>query len=217
MAGTMRAAFYLRVSTPKRRRPGDVEPPKQEQTTENQRPDLVRLAALHGFEVVREYAAHESTGKRRPLYEEMISDAKRRDFDVLLIWAIDRFGRSMARNVSDVLALEAAGVRVMSFSESWLDTDKKNPVRDLLLAIFSWIAEQERRHKSARTKAGLERVRRNGSKSGKPIGRPPRLTPAERARALEMRAAGRSVRSIAMALRCPRPTIQRALAQGAQG
>lgn len=155
----LRAVLYLRVSTPKRKsRDSDVEPPKHEQTVDNQRPDLTRLAALQGFELVREYAAHESTSKRRPVFEEMMAAARRREFDVLLVWAIDRFGRSMAGNVTDVLELERLGIRVMSFTESWLDTDARNPVRGLLLSVFSWIAEQEKLRRSERTKAAMDRV-----------------------------------------------------------
>ncbi len=217
MSTQKRCVLYLRVSTPKRKqRPGEVEPPKPEQTVDNQRPDLARLAELHGFTIVREYAAHESTAKRRPTFEAVMADARRREFDVLLVWAIDRFGRSLEGNVRDVLELERLGVRVMSFSEGWLDTDQRSPVRGLLLSIFSWIAEQERLRRSERTRAGLARVRERGSKSGRPIGRPPRLDAEGLARVHALRAAGRSIRSIAMAVGVPRPTIQRALASNAR-
>ena len=94
----------------------------------------------------------------------------------------------------------------MSFAEPWLDTDQRNPVRGLLLAIFSWIAEAERIRRSERTKRGLDRVRQRGSKSGKPIGRPPRLDAEGLTRVRELRAAGRSIRSIAMAVGVPRAT-----------
>lgn len=213
-----RCALYLRVSTPKRKqRPGEIEPPKAEQTVDNQRPDLARLAELHGFTIVREYAAHESTAKRRPTFEAVMADARRREFDVLLVWAIDRFGRSLEGNVRDVLELERLGIRVMSFSESWLDTDHRSPVRGLLLSIFSWIAEQERVRRSERTKAGLARVREKGSKSGRAIGRPPRLDAEGVARVLALATEGRSVRSIAMAVGVPRPTVQRALKASRKG
>jgi DNA invertase Pin-like site-specific DNA recombinase len=208
----LRAAFYMRVSTPKRKkRPRDVEPPKQEQTTANQRPDLLRMAEFHRFDVVREFAAHESTARKRHTFEAMMTAAKKREFDVLLVWAIDRFGRSMAGNVNDVLELERVGIRVMSFAEPWLDTDSRSPVRGLLLSIFSWIAEQERLRRSERTKVALARVRAEGSESGKPIGRPARLVGETLKRAKEMQADGRSIRSISMALRVSRPSVQRAL------
>ena len=89
------------------------------------------------------------------------------------MWSLDRFGRSMAGNVNDALALDAAGVKLISVREPWLDTG--GPVRDLLLAIFSWVAEQELRRLVERTRAGIERARAKGTKSGKPIGRPRRL------------------------------------------
>ena len=65
----------------------------------------------------------------------MMTDARRGAFNVLLVWSIDRFGRSMAGNVNDALALDDAGVKIASVREPWLDTG--GPVRDLLLAIFS--------------------------------------------------------------------------------
>jgi DNA invertase Pin-like site-specific DNA recombinase len=80
-----------------------------------------------------------------------------------------------------------------------------------LLSIFSWIAEQERLRRSERTKVALARVRAEGSESGKPIGRPARLVGETLKRAKEMQADGRSIRSISMALRVSRPSVQRAL------
>jgi len=96
-----------------------------------------------------------------------------RAFDVLLVWSLDRFGRSMAGNVNDALALDAVGVKIVSVREPWLDTG--GPVRYLLLAIFSWVAEQELRRLVERMRAGIERARALGTRSGKPIGRPRHL------------------------------------------
>ena len=191
------AAIYLRVST-------------DEQTTANQRPALARLAAARGLKLGHDYVEAESTRKRRPEFERMVQDARTRAFDVLLIWSLDRLGRDTLSNMLTIAELDRLGVRVISSQEPWLDTT--GPTRTLLVAIFSWVAEQERNTRSERTRAGLERVRREGSKSGRPIGRPRRLDGATLARVFDLRAAGRSVRSIAMALRVPRPTVQRALA-----
>lgn len=211
MSTPRRCAFYLRVSTPKRSKSGNHELPKHEQSVDNQRPDLVRLAELHDLAIVREYATHESTSKRRATFDAMMADARRRQFDALLVWAIDRFGRSLEGNVRDVLELERLGIRVMSFAEPWLDTNQKSPVRGLLLSIFSWIAEQERLRRSERTKAGLARVRSHGSKSGRPIGRPRRLDETTLARERGLAASGQSSRQIAVALKLPRRTVRRAL------
>jgi hypothetical protein len=96
------------------------------------------------------------------------------------------------------VALDGAGGELVSVREPWLDTG--GPVRDLLLAIFSWVAEQELRRLVERTRAGIERARAKGTKSGKAIGRPRRLIRADVERARTMHAAGRSVRAIAMVL-----------------
>ncbi len=194
---TKNAAIYLRVST-------------DEQTVDNQRLDLEGIAEARGLAIVATYAEYASAAKRRPLFDRMMTDANRGAFQVLLVWSLDRFGRSMAGNVSDALALDGAGVEIVSVREPWLDTG--GPVRDLLLAIFSWVAEQELRRLVERTRAGMQRARANGTRSGKPIGRPRRLPPLDVERARMMHAAGRSVRAIAMAMRAPRSTVARAIA-----
>jgi putative DNA-invertase from lambdoid prophage Rac len=84
----------------------------------------------------------------------MMGDARRGSFDVLLVWALDRVGRSMVDNLRDVLELGRLGVQIVSLREPWLDTG--GPVRDLLLAIFSWVAQQERLRFVERTKAGID-------------------------------------------------------------
>jgi putative DNA-invertase from lambdoid prophage Rac len=191
------AAIYLRVST-------------DEQTVDNQRPDLERVAEARGLVIVATYEERASTAKRRPSFDRMMTDARRGAFNVLLVWSIDRFGRSMAGNVNDALALDGAGVKIASVREPWLDTG--GPVRDLLLAIFSWVAEQELRRLVERTRAGMDRARANGTRSGKPIGRPHRLPPRDAERARRMRAAGGSVRAIATAMKASRSTVARVIA-----
>jgi DNA invertase Pin-like site-specific DNA recombinase len=192
-----RAAIYLRVSTDK-------------QTVANQRPDLERLAAARGLEIVAEYVDVEGAAKPREDYDRLGLDAKRGLFQVVLIWAIDRYGRDDIGTPRDIRELDRVGVTLISFAEPWLDTTEPM-ARDLLIHVFTWLGRQERLRRSQRTKAGLERVRANGSKSGRPIGRPPRFDAAGLARVHALRAAGRNVRSIAMAVGVPRPTVQRAL------
>ncbi|MGO9832593.1 MAG: recombinase family protein [Polyangiaceae bacterium] len=191
-----RAAIYLRVST-------------GEQHTENQEPDVRRLLTARGFIEVAVYEESVSTRKHRPKFEAMMDDARRGAFDVLVIWSIDRFGRDTIGNLLAVRDLDRLNVQIVSVKESWLDTT--GPTRTLLVAIFSWVAEQERERRGERTRAGLARVRAHGSKSGRPIGRPPRFDAAGLANVRALRAAGRSVRSISMAVGVPRPTVQRAL------
>ena len=185
-----RAAIYLRVS-------------KGEQHAENQRPDVDRIVGQRGLEVVEVYEDSISAVKRRPEFDRMVRDAQRGRFDVLVIWAIDRFGRTMAGNIQTVLELDRRGVVTVSVQEPWLDTG--GPVRDLLLAIFSWIAEQERARLVERTNAGLERAKRKGIR----LGRPPARVNLWLAKKLI--AEGKSLRQVAKALKVPLGTLHGAL------
>jgi DNA invertase Pin-like site-specific DNA recombinase len=122
----LRCALYLRHSTDKAK-------------TENQRPEVEQLARARGYEITATFEEGASAVKKRPEYERMMKAARRGAFDVLVVWALDRFGRSMVGNLNDVLELDRIGVTVVSVRESWLDTG--SPVRNLLIAIFSWVAE----------------------------------------------------------------------------
>jgi DNA invertase Pin-like site-specific DNA recombinase len=191
-----RAAIYLRVS-------------KGERHTENQRPDVERVISTRGLELVTEYEEKASAVKARPVFERMLQEAHRGAFDVLVVWSLDRFGRSMVGNLRDVLELDRRGVQVVSVRETWLDTG--SAVRPLLVAIFGWVAEQERATIVARTKAGLERARRQGKR----LGRPPRAINVRRARALLEE--GLSLRQIAKRLRVPTMTLHGALRRTENG
>jgi len=187
-----RAALYLRVS-------------REDLALANQLPELHALAARRGLTIAHVYEETASAAKARPTHARMLEDAHRGAFDVVLVWSLDRFGRSMVGNVQDVLALERAGVQLVSVKEPWLDTG--GPVRDLLLAIFSWVAEQERRRLIERTKAGQARARAEGKR----IGRPLRVTRDVIQAAARMKAEGRTERAIAAALKLPRTSVQKAL------
>ncbi len=151
------AALYIRVSTDR-------------QTVENQVAELRQLAAARGFEPVI-YEEVESAAKARPVLDRMLVDARAGRVRAILVWALDRLHRSMVGSIQTVLECDRIGVPVVSVREPWLDT--AGPVRPLLIAIFGWVAEQERTRLIERTKAGIERARLKGTKSGKPIGRPP--------------------------------------------
>ncbi len=124
----MKAALYIRVSTEK-------------QTTENQLAELRQLAAARGFEPVI-YQEVESAAKARPVLDRMLSDAHAGRIRVIIVWALDRLHRSMVGSIQTVLECDRIGVPVISVREPWLDTS--GPVRPLLVAIFGWVAEQER-------------------------------------------------------------------------
>lgn len=148
----MNAAIYLRVST-------------DDQDVDNQEGDCVRLCQARGWEaaIVPEV---ESGAKDRPRWRHVLELARTGTIRAVVIWSIDRMGRRMHELLADVRELDRLGCAVVSVRESWLDTT--SPTRDLLLAIFAWLAEHERRRLIERTRAGLERARREGKKLGRP-------------------------------------------------
>jgi putative DNA-invertase from lambdoid prophage Rac len=188
-----RAAIYLRVSTADGR-----------QTTANQRPKLEELARVRGYEPVV-FEDNRSALKHRPGLEAMMSAARRGEVQAVLVAALDRLGRSMTGVVQIVLDLERAKVPVISLREPWLDTG--GPARDLLLAIFGWVAQEERRILVARTHDGLDRARAQGKR----LGRPRVLVDVPRA--LQLRREGASVREVAKVLGVGVGTLTRALRQ----
>jgi DNA invertase Pin-like site-specific DNA recombinase len=160
MTSTNRVAIYARVSTDnKGQDPG------------NQLLQLRAWCDRMGYVLVREYVDHESGAKgadQRKQFGRLFADAARRDFDMVLVWALDRFTRNgMAATVVDLQRLNSYGVSFHSYSEPHLSTDNEL-VRDVLLAVLASLAKLEREKISQRTKAGLERAR----VKGRPLGRP---------------------------------------------
>lgn len=184
-----RAAIYLRVST-------------DEQTTENQLPEIRRLARARKLRIVAWYQETASAAGERHELAKLLEHARKGAFDLVLVWSLDRFGRSMFGNLRDVLELERVGVRVVSVRESWLDVD--GPTRNLMIAIISWVAEQERARLIERTKAGMERARREG----KQIGRERRLGFVELEKLRRLVALRKTQRQMAAAMRVPRSTLR---------
>src|SRR5256712_2039193 len=157
-----RTALYVRVST-------------EEQASANQEADLRQWAKRLGLKVVKTYRDDGISGAKadRPGLTAMLDAAHRREFDVLLIWALDRLSREGIRPVLGYLKkLQEAGVGVKSLNESWLNTGDAQ-VGELLVSVFSWVAQQERLRLGERTKAGLRKAKAEGTRSGLPIGRPP--------------------------------------------
>jgi DNA invertase Pin-like site-specific DNA recombinase len=187
-----RAALYVRVSS-------------DQQHLGNQKPDLRRLAATRGFNVTSIFEEKMSAVKTRPEFDKMMLAAHEGKFDVVVVWALDRLGRSMVGNLQTVLELDRRGVEVVSVREPWLDTTSTSPVRALLVAIFSWVAEQERVHIVARCRAGIERARREGKR----LGRPPAEVDLDEA--LRLRRRGLSIRDAARKLAVGSSTLHRAI------
>ncbi len=175
------------------------------QTTDNQMPDISRLVEAMDLEVRHVFDETAPAGKARPELNRMMAMAKRGDLRGyrLVLWSLDRLGRSLTGNLQLILDLEQNGCSVISVKEPWMSQD--GPVRSLLLAVFSWVAEQERTRLSQRVIASVERARR----AGKKLGRPRKFINVEEA--LRLRAQGLSIEDTAIRLGVGRSTLHRAL------
>jgi DNA invertase Pin-like site-specific DNA recombinase len=153
----VKAAIYARVSTK-----------DKGQDTDNQLFQLREYCARQSWTVVEEYVDHESakTGDRAA-FRRLFTDASRRKFDVVLVWALDRFTREgVLETFTYIEKLRGFKVAFESYTEAHFRTT--GPAGELMLAVAAWIAKQERLRISERTKAGLERARRDGKHCGRP-------------------------------------------------
>lgn len=157
----MKIAIYARVSKS-----------DESQDPQNQLSPLRDYAKAIDGQVTAEYVDSASGSRSdRENFLRMLDDADRRKFDLLLIWALDRFSREgISNTVGYFQRLKRNGVAIKSLQESWLDTTDSG-LGELLVSVFSWVAQQERLRIVERTKAGLERAKREGKKLGRPAGR----------------------------------------------
>ena len=156
----MKIAIYTRVSKN-----------DESQDPQNQLEPLRDYANALSGEITEEYVDLASgSNSDRGSFLRMLNDADKHKFDLLLIWSLDRLSREGISNTLGYMErLKRSGIAIKSLQESWLDT-RDEGLGQLLLAIFSWVAQQERQRIVERTKAGLERAKRSGKKLGRPAG-----------------------------------------------
>lgn len=186
----MKVALYIRVSTEK-------------QELENQLRPLQEFAAKRGFEVVQIYKDI-ATGKNsyREAFNEMMKEAHQRKFNAILVWALDRLSREgLSKTVNLIEHLGKIGIDVISYSEPYLDTTNEL-ARNVLLAVVSTLAKAEGEKISERTRAGLDRIRRQGKKLGRPA-----TNPEIRKKAAALIKRGNGVRETARELGVSHPSI----------
>jgi DNA invertase Pin-like site-specific DNA recombinase len=189
----MRAAIYARVSTL------DQEP-------ENQLGELRRYVAARAWTGVEYVDRGQSGAKdRRPALDQLLVDAKRRRFDVLVCWKLDRLGRNLKHLIMLLDDLAALGIAFVSLGEG---IDATTPAGKLQLHILAAIAEFERARLRERTIAGLQRARAQGKRLG---GRPKQIAGAdlERVAHLSIRSAARELGIAVNTYRKARDVYQR--------
>jgi DNA invertase Pin-like site-specific DNA recombinase len=175
------------------------------QDTENQLLQLRDYCTRQGWQIVGEYLDNVS-GKtaERDSFKRLFVDASRRIFDVVLVWALDRFTREgVLETFEHIRNLTRFGIQFESYSEAHFRTT--GPAGELMLAIAAWIAKQERLRISDRTKAGLARAKAHGQV----LGRRPKVF--RRDQAAELRAEGKSWRQIEALMGVSQATIRRAV------
>jgi DNA invertase Pin-like site-specific DNA recombinase len=197
MQRIIHVAIYARVSTADGR-----------QDTENQLAELRWFASTQGWEIVVEYIDHESGGRAdRAEFRHMFADAGQRKFDLVLVWALDRFTREgVAETFEYIKRLTLHGVQFVSFTEEHFRTT--GPAGELMIAVAAWIAKQERTRISERVRAGLSRAKAQGTRSGNAVGRPKAML--DRQKVADLRNQGRSWREIARACNAGVTTVRRA-------
>lgn len=162
----MKVALYARVSMDELNKED-----RRFQDPENQLIPLREWALRLNASVYREFVDRGSGADPNRLgFNEMLRDAMLLRFDTILVWKLDRFSREpMSICVGRIQKLKERGIGIKSLTEDWLDTSKQNPMSDLIMAIMTWAAAEERRKISERTKAGIQRLKNiKAWKGGRP-------------------------------------------------
>ncbi len=188
-------ALYIRTST-------------ADQDGQAQLHALRRAAGARGWSATREFidVGHSGAKASRPALNELKAAVRSGEIGTVMVFGLDRLGRSLRDLLALLDTLAAAGCAVISLREA---IDLTTPAGRLMVHLIAALAEFERELIRDRVRSGLARVKATGrTRSGKPVGRPRRDVDVEAVRRL--RAAGRSWRQIAVALKVPTRTVHRA-------
>ena len=148
-----RAAVYVRVST-------------VDQHPETQLREIRGFAVQRGFHIVQEYTDHGFSGTkaRRPALDQLMDDARRHKFDVLVVWSIDRLARSTKHLLQTLDELNGLGIQFVSQREA---IDTEGPLGRAIVVIVSAMAELERCVIIERVRAGMRRAKLEGRRIGR--------------------------------------------------
>ncbi len=173
----MRIGIYARVST-------------KDQSCELQVRDLRAYCAARGFDLTREYVDVGQSGAKdsRPELNKLMDDARKRQFDAIVVWRFDRFARSTKHLLSALEEFRSLGIQFISYQEN---IDTSSALGQALFTIVSAVAQLERDLIRERVSAGIRNARANGKKLGRP------MRTVDHERILELKAQGLSLREIA--------------------
>ena len=187
----MRIGIYPRVST-------------KDQSCELQVRDLRAYCAARGFDLVREYVDVGQSGAKdsRPELNKLMDDARKRQFDAIVVWRFDRFARSTKQLLSALEEFRSLGIQFISYQEN---IDTSSALGQALFTIVSAVAQLERDLIRERVTAGIRNAQANGKKLGRP------KNGVDRERILELKAEGHSLRQIAATLGVSYGTVRERL------
>lgn len=179
-----RVAIYARVST-------------NAQTVENQFQELREVAKRNSWQVIAELSDSGISGAKgrdqRPAFDQLLKRATRREFDLIMVWAIDRLGRSIQHLVGFMNEIQSLGVDLYVHQQA---IDTTTPSGRMIFGIFSSLAEFERELIRERIIAGQKRAKAQGIK----IGRPSKMNDAVRTSVKLLRENGKGIREISRTL-----------------
>lgn len=187
----MRVGLYARVST------------HDQQTLPLQLQAMQQYVRARGWQVVLEVQDVSSGTVQRPQRESLLKAARRRELDAILVWRLDRWGRSLADLITTLQELNVLGVGFVSLTEA---LDLTTPTGRAMAGLLAVFAEFEREILRERVKAGIAQARQQG----KPHGRP--ATAARQQQQIqELHAQGQSKAGIARELGLSRTSVRRLL------
>jgi DNA invertase Pin-like site-specific DNA recombinase len=191
----LRAAAYIRVSS-------------KSQTLDMQRAAIERAAKTRRDTITEWFSDKQSARTlSRPGLERLRQAAREGRVPRLYVYRLDRLTRSGIRDTFEVIEeLRRHHCELVTVSDGF---DLAGPAAEVVLAVMAWAAKMERLAINERISAARTRL----EAEGRSWGRPPRLSPLERARIAELRRQGKTIREIAIAVSAPRATVARALSQ----
>jgi DNA invertase Pin-like site-specific DNA recombinase len=196
-----RVVIYSRVSTDK-------------QTVDNQLDTLREVSERNGWSIVGEYSDIGISGslgrKDRKQFDELLKDGNRKKYDCILVWSIDRLGRSLTDLVSFLNDIQSKYIDIYIHQQG-LDTSTSTG--KMMFQMCSVFAEFERSIIRERIKSGMQRVKRTGTRSGKTVGRQTNVNSHTRGLVIGLRETGMSFGKISRELGIGVGTIYKLLEQ----
>ena len=191
MKADKKVAIYVRVST-------------KDQSVGMQLNDLERYSKERGLNIFKVYEDNGVSGTKetRPALGQLMDDARKRKFNVVLVWRFDRFARSTKHLVNALYEFRNLGIDFISYQEN---IDTSSPLGEAIFTIISAMSKLERDIIAERVKGGLRKARANGKRLGRP------KNEVDTDKVIECRKQNKSIRQIAAELNLSKGAVQRAL------